>query len=202
MTLPNPVVHSPVMDDVAAFAAKYPDIDIDIVQSYDFADMSRREADVAIRFEQIGKSPPDYLVGRRLVVSHHAFYVAKSGLNDPAHPCLLGWVEGVRNPSWIKELPVPKVPARHKINDPIGQAEACARGMGYAVLATMHGDLDSRLKRVADVDAWPSRDVWMVTHPDLRTTARLRLFRLALADSIIAHRSLFEGAGAGLHERS
>lgn len=193
LTVPNPILHSPIMDDVARFAADYPDIDLDIVQSYEFVDMSRREADVAIRFEQIGRSPPDYLIGRHLLVSHHAIYVSKAGLNDSDRPCLLGWVEGVRNPSWVNELPVPKIPARHKINDPIGQAQACARGMGYAVLATMHGDPHPQLKRLEGAESWPSRDVWMITHPDLRATARLRLFRTFLADSIIKHRDLFEG---------
>ena len=198
LTVPNPVLHSPVMGDIARFTQLYPDIDLDIVQSYDFVDMSRREADVAIRFEQLGRSPPEHLIGRRLLVSSHAIYVAKNGLNDPEKPYILGWVEGVRNPSWVADLPVPKLPARHKINDPIGQAEACARGMGYAILATMQGDPHPHLKRLDGVPAWPSRDVWMLTHPDLRATERLRIFRNYLADSILNHRDLFEGTGASL----
>ena len=193
LTVPNPLLHSPVMGDIAKFTKAYPDIDLDIVQSYDFVDMSRREADVAIRFEHLGRSPPEHLIGRRLLVSSHAIYVAKKGLNDSEKPYLLGWVEGVRNPSWVADLPVPKLPARHKINDPIGQAEACANGMGYAVLETMQGDPHPHLKRLEGVPAWPSRDVWMLTHPDLKDTERLRIFRNYLAESILKHSDLFEG---------
>lgn len=51
------------MPILKALREKYPLISIHIVSTYGYSDLSRRDADIAIRFSE---APDDYLVGRRL----------------------------------------------------------------------------------------------------------------------------------------
>lgn len=195
LTVPNGLLHTAIMDDIVRFTVDYPEIEIEIVQSYSFADLSRREADIAVRYIPIGSSPPDHLVGRKIGRSFHCTYMATNGLKTPDDPFLIGWGDGSRHPAWVKQLPVPPVPVRHAINDAQGQREACASGLGYATLDCFQADIDPRLKRVPGYSAWPSRDIWLLTHPDIKATARFRLFRQAITDAFLNHAGKIGGSG-------
>lgn len=193
ITAPNVILASPLMKDLAAFCAEFTDVDLAFVHSYSFADLSRREADIALRLLSPGASPPEHLVGRKLGVSYHCVYVSKEGLTNPNDPRIIGWGDRDRHPEWIDTLPVPNVDTRHMIDDEIIQANACASGMGYAVLSCMQGDMDDRLMRVEKTDPWPGKEVWVLTHPDIRDTARFRLMRDVLGNAIKSNEHLLLG---------
>ena len=50
VTVADALVQFLIAPDLQRFKLDYPDIDLDITTSYDVADLSKREADVAIRF--------------------------------------------------------------------------------------------------------------------------------------------------------
>jgi len=191
LTLPDALSHSPLMEDISSFLEEYPGVELELSERSVFSDLSRREADIAIRFVPIGQSPPPHLIGRKLANAFHGVYMAKTGLQRPHEPTLLGW--GKESEGWNATHPVPKVPIRHHIPSTLGQREACAAGMGYAVLPCFQGDLDTRLQRVPNTQIWPSRAIWILTHADLVETKRMRLFRQELAQAIVKKRALFEG---------
>jgi DNA-binding transcriptional LysR family regulator len=193
VTMPNAVLRSPMIDGLTQFTADYPEIDLHIVESYDFADLSRREADVAVRFVTMGSSPPDHLVGRKIADSHHAVYEPVKGLIDPEDPCLLGWADEGRRPSWMKSMTLPDVPVRHVISDALGQNEACAAGMGYAILSCLHAAGDKRVKKLDGFDSWPGREIWILSHQSVRDTERFRVFRDAFAQIVRENKPLLEG---------
>ena len=56
-----------IMDDLVEFTRLYPDIELNIEVSYGSLNLSRREADVALRIMRLDASPPEDLVGRNLV---------------------------------------------------------------------------------------------------------------------------------------
>jgi len=65
------------------------------VLSYRTFDLSKREADIAIRFTRRGKEPADHLIGRRLVSNAYAAYGAKSyldGIDLAAQPSAVRWI--------------------------------------------------------------------------------------------------------------
>ena len=193
VTAPNVFLLSPLMYAIADFCQEFEDVDLEFEQGYAFADLARREADIALRLLPLGSSPPDHLVGRKLGVSYHCVYVSKSGLKDRDHPRLLGWGDRQRRPDWMQGIPVPQIDTRHAIGDELIQANACAAGMGIAVLSCLQGDLHPKLDRYNNSSPWEGRDIWVLTHPDVRETARFRLFRDALRDVIKDSENLLTG---------
>ena len=79
---------------LARFAQQYPGIDLELTSSFDTADLSRREADIAVRVMPANVHPPEYLIGRHLAQVTASAYVHKSLLN-PAAP------DDVSHLTWI-----------------------------------------------------------------------------------------------------
>ena len=158
-----------------------------------------READVAIRLLVIGRQPPEHLVGRRLGTIYATAYAAPAYLetvdleHDPAGARWIGWGGDDRYPGWVRTSPFPEIPARVRIDDGMIQLEAARQGMGLAQLPCFLGDPDPALVRVGPGPPQPNFDIWLLSHPDLRDTARLRVFRDRIAEAIRAKSDLLEG---------
>ncbi|WP_233256285.1 LysR substrate-binding domain-containing protein [Falsiroseomonas bella] len=76
-------------------------------------------------------------------------------------------------------------------------APAAREGIGLAVLPCYHGDPEPRLVRVlAEPVPALTRELWVVTHEDLRRTARVRACLDVIGEGIAAQRALIEGAGS------
>ena len=54
--------------------------------------------------------------------------------------------------------------------------ELVAAGVGVQFLACIQGDADPTLVRVGPLDPFASRDLWVLTLPELRDTPRIRAF--------------------------
>lgn len=199
VTMPNVVAEGLLMPDFVRFGRDYTDINLNIITSYDFADLTRREADVAIRLIRIGQSPPEHLVGRRIARFYSAAYATREYLEsvsletDPASARWIGWGDREAFPGWVKNSAFPKTPARDRINDVMIQYQATRHGMGLSLLPCFLGDPDPLLNRVGLDPPKQNFDIWLLSHPDLRDTARLRAFRDFIADAIAAKRDLIEG---------
>ena len=84
---------------LARFGVTFPEIDIDVLVTNDFADLARHEADVSIR---LASTVEDDVVGRRLVDYVAAPYAAESYLanvgqlveGDGSNAAWLGWGDG------------------------------------------------------------------------------------------------------------
>lgn len=97
------------------------------------------------------------------------------------------------DPQWVRDSPYPEVPARNRIHYPLIQLAAAKAGMGMAVLPCFMGDTEFDLRRVPPGIATPDRDIWLLTHEDLRHTARVRLFIDFMAKAILVKKDLLEG---------
>ena len=77
------------MPDLKAFQDAHPRVELEVETSYAMADLSRREADVAVRCTN---SPSEDLVGRRLMHHASAAYASLEYLTRARpreHPCRL-----------------------------------------------------------------------------------------------------------------
>ena len=199
LTVTDSLVADLLMPDVAAFTASYPDIDMEIIHSYRTFDLSKREADIAIRFVRVGTKPPEHLIGRRVATSYSANYASAPFLErmdetaDPPIGQWIGWEDQVRFPKWVLESDHPRLPLRSRMPDVVMQLRAANNGMGIAVLPCFVGDAQSDLLRVPPTEPYAGFDIWILSHPDLRETARLRAFREFLGKTIAKHTDLFEG---------
>jgi DNA-binding transcriptional LysR family regulator len=78
----------------------------------------------------------------------------------------------------------------------ITAAIAAARvGIGLAALPCAVADPDPGLRRVAPFPDDFRLDLWLLTHEDLRHTARIRTFVDFIAEALAAQADLLEGRG-------
>jgi len=177
-----------LMPDLADFSNLYPDIELSLSVSYDLFDLSRREADVAIRFMRPGRSPPEDLVGRKLTTSRSCYYASEQYLetHDPRSAETtarwIGWDDEDAYPDWVKNSAFPLLPAVGNFNNVMVQASAARAGLGLTILPCFVGDSIPDIVRVPDIEPYDNHDTWILSHPDLRDAARHRVFRNFIAD--------------------
>lgn len=188
-----------IVRDLASFCAKYPGIDLEVTNSYRPLDLSKREADIALRVHRLGKDPPEHLLGRKLVHVYYANYVARAYEDklDPEKVGVetrwLGWGSRKTNEEWVQKSSYPHVPVWGLFGSVGLQMQAARAGLGIAMLPCWVADRDPRLRRLHKDDLAPYFDIWMLSHPDLRDTARLRSARDYLSAALLAEAPLFHG---------
>jgi DNA-binding transcriptional LysR family regulator len=163
----------------AAFREKYPEVRLDMVVGNSASNLARREADVSIRATG---SPPETLVGRRIATLPWAIYasfdlIRRHPDHDAADAPWIGYGDGLSSLPSIKAVEDKHGPERivYRTTTMVGQIEAAAAGVGYAVVPVFIGDQNSQVRRVsAPFDE--SRSLWLLTHADLRQSARVRAF--------------------------
>ena len=154
---------------------------------------------MALRIMRRDSSPPEDLVGRKLVTIRNCYYASDAYLadNDPGRvnstARWIGWDDIERFPAWVKASPFPNLPVYGRLNDVMLQAEAARSGLGLTVLPCFFGDSVEGLRRIPNCEPYLSYDLWMLTHPDLRDAARMRTFRAFAADAIDRKRGLLVG---------
>lgn len=186
-----------LMPHLAEFTQKYPDIDLEVEVTYEAVDLDKREADIALRF---ARNPPEHLIGRRLVTCATAAYASQDYIDnhDFRDPNATRWIGfGARNPfpNWVKESEFPDIPVRGKFVSLLVQLEACKAGMGIGMIPCFLGEPEPTLRRLSLGERNPNFELWLLTHRDMRTNARIRVFSEFIASAIKSHRSLLEGHG-------
>lgn len=181
----------------ARFRMACPDVHLDVIVSNQALNLSRRDADVAIRATD---SPPETLVGRRLARIAWAQFAAAAGTpsaidagKDEAPWVALGETMGamkvVRHA--VSEKGADRL--RYRVDTVLGLAAAVEAGIGMGHLPCFVGDRSPTLRRLGPVDPAFSTDLWLLTHADLRHAARVRVFIDFVASEIAALRPLIEG---------
>ena len=187
-----------LMPLLAAFQAQCPRVRLDIVTGNVPLNLSRRDADVAIRATA---APPDTLVGRKVARIAWAPYAARrlAGTHDPASLLETGaWVgfgdamAGLAGAARLRTLPPERVATR--FDSVSGIRAAVMAGLGVGLLPCFAGDGEAGLMRLSVPDPALSTDLWLLTHPDLRHAPRIRLLLDDLAARLAALRPIIEGS--------
>ncbi len=197
VTMADILATSLFMPHLAEFARLYPDISLEVITTYEALDLGKREADVALRFTA---NPPEHLVGRKLANVAVAAYATQDYLNshdlhDPSSGRWIGFRAGEAFPKWVRQSPYPELPVRSVFESVPAQLEACRAGMGLGMLPCFLGDATPELRRVSDISMQPVYDLWLLSHRDMRTTARIRVFCDFIAAAVKGCRARLEGAG-------
>ena len=164
-------------------------------------DLTRREADIAVRPT---RQPPESLVGRSAGQLASAIYGATALLPVKADPSALpalaelpwiGWDEGsgaaaIRR--WMAEH-IPSDQVIYRANSMLNICAAARAGIGLAVLPCFLADRAAELTRLRPPDAGLVSDLWLLTHPDLRHTPRIRALLDALYRDLRAKRHALAG---------
>jgi DNA-binding transcriptional LysR family regulator len=189
-TLLASVLHAPL----ATFKQEHPGISMDVTTSNAFANLSKRDADVAIR---PAVDPPEFLMGRRVSSVAFAVYAAamSDGHGDTPSERWIGpddTLAGTSVARWMRSV-MPSVRPDIRTDSLVSMRELCAAGAGFAALPCYLGDSDARLVRVRPPIAEMATALWVLTHPDLARTARVRLLMDHVSAALGRQRPLLEG---------
>jgi DNA-binding transcriptional LysR family regulator len=184
--------HLPTMRGV------HPEIQLEVAISNAMANLTRREAEIAIRPTP---EPPEFLVGRRVADIAHAIYGSRDYLSRhedkdlSAHDwialddALASTVIG----RWIHE----NLRAAHitcRVDALPALRDAALAGLGLALLPCYLGDPAFGLHRLTPKALAEARSaLWLLTHEDLKRTTRIRATLDFLAKAFASERALFEG---------
>lgn len=192
LSLPEAVAQYLLLDDLFEFANLYPEINLQVETSYGFADLDKSEADIVVRGV---RKPPDHLVGRRLFPNRVTYYSDRDYL-ERTPKSELRWIAPVSDglwPDWVKNSPFPDIPTALMIDDITARHRALVKGLGLGRGACFMADQESNLVRLSDQPPVPQQDFWVLTHPDLRDTPRVRLLMDFIVAAMLGKRDLIFG---------
>ena len=183
---------------LAAFREQHPGVGLELRVSNAHLDLSRRDADVAIRPT---RAPPETLVGRKVCDVAFAVYASSRHFTRPSGPFALEahpWVvpdaslSGTTVARWLaRELPDVQVALR--ADSFCVLRDAALSGMGLVALPCYLGDTAPGLRQVHAPIPELATELWLLTHEDLKRTARVRTFMDFMADALSGERELIEG---------
>ena len=180
------------------FRLTYPEIELEVSLSKEVLNLTKRDADIAIRTT---KQPLETLVGRRVCSVAIAIYGSKEYLKT--HPNLsdlnrhhwIGFDETVIDSAttrWFKQN-IPHAKFQYRLNTCMGILAAIRENTGLALLSCYLGDSDRSLNRVSLPIPQLEKDLWILTHEDLRYVTRIRTFIDFVASFLTQKRELIEG---------
>ncbi|MEQ9488775.1 MAG: LysR family transcriptional regulator [Alphaproteobacteria bacterium] len=178
-------------------ASAFPGLSLELATYDRWANLSRREADIALR---PSNAPGDTMVGRKLAVLRFALYEAAT---CPSRPAPEQWegervvvgddvLQSLTSDRWFRQQTASATIAV-KATSYLTQAAVCASGAGIACLPCYVGDGNRDLQRLDGPIEGLATDVWLLTHPDIRTLPRIRAAMDWLAETVLNRRKLIEG---------
>jgi len=185
-------------EDIAAFVIaprltefqrSHPGIVLEVVSSWDVVNLTRREADIAIR--TVRPMHGNFVI-RRAGVWNCAMYASKAyararklkpDLSELRGIDVIAWTEEstFRGGDWF-EMHAQDAAVVFAANSRHIQYAACKAGMGAAVLPCLAADHDPDLIRLLPPKRVRSVPLWLVAHRDLLRTARVRAVMDFLAE--------------------
>lgn len=180
----------------ASFCEQYPSITLHIDTSNHIVDLSRREADIALRVTQ---QPSPQLFGRKL--AHMAFgaYASREYLKrfeKNAYPqmswlCFATEYKPILTEQWLDTHAAGA--NIHRFHSTVGLFESIIGGMGAAFIPVLFGELEPTLQRLRPPEPGFGMDLWLLTHPDLKQNKRVRTLMEEIAREFEEKRGLLEG---------
>jgi DNA-binding transcriptional LysR family regulator len=190
---PSGLVRITTTDSVAQFLLPpallachkaFPGIRLEVVVSNEMYNLSKRDADIAIRPTS---EPPEHLIGKRLGALQFGVYATRAYLRKhrhqdwPAHQ----WIafESAQNQRRLLDRLGVGEPILSASTFPTARA-ACETGLGLAILPTFVGDRRATLHQVDIPTAEFDSEMWLLAHPDMFRTARVKAAFQVLLEEI------------------
>jgi DNA-binding transcriptional LysR family regulator len=171
-----------IAPSIPAFRLAYPGVILEIVESPEVVNLTRREADVALR--TVRPTRGDFII-RRVASWNFALYASRAyaaahgvqpGLTDLSNGEIISWTEECAHfigGAWLAQhargAKIVLATNARRI-----QVAACKAGVGLAVLPCATADRDPALIQLLPPEQVIERQLWLVAHRDLVRTARVR----------------------------
>jgi DNA-binding transcriptional LysR family regulator len=172
LTCTDSVLQALLLPALARFMPAYPALTLELSTTNDFANLSRRDADIALR---LTRAPPEHLVGRNLGpvvyrVCAGTTYLSSANANDlaamtwiapddflPDHPTV----------AWRRQH-LPGVVPAYRCNSMLSVTELVRAGLGVAALPDFLVDGSQGLTPIGEPLVGYDTALWLLTRPDCR----------------------------------
>ena len=185
------------------YRERYPLVTVELTLTNRVVNLSRREADVALR---LTNDPFETLVGRRICSIQWAPYcrtdlVEREGCARVEALPFVGFGEGFGTTAtrrWV-ETRIRPIRIAARVNSEESMVELARHGFGAALLPCFLGEADPSLTRIGEPLPDLEVGLWILTHADLRRSARVRTFMDLAGAELAKHRRIL---GATTPERA
>jgi len=190
LTVPHDVLSRLVVPHLGLFKRIYPAVDLQLMSTASLVDMAARQADIALRLTD---RPADYLMGKKVLPLRHGIYASVDYLQQANKtPQVILWNSETVMPEWVKQH-FPNAVTIMRADDTATMLTCANNHMGLVRIPCFVGDGVEGLRRL-DLPLAPSSwGLWVLSHVDLRSTARVRACREFLVDILEQQRGLIEG---------
>ncbi|MFO0547299.1 MAG: LysR family transcriptional regulator [Polyangiaceae bacterium] len=181
ITAGDGLTHYVLVPALPALRRAHPGLTVELRADTKTLDLSRREADVALRL--VRPSEPA-LVGKKLAAMRFRLYASRAYIErrgvprsaeDLAEHDFVGFdasLDALHQVRWLRtQVAKPRWVVR--ATSTTAQLLACGEGLGIALLATFVGSREERVVPVLPTLEPPPRETWIVVHRDVRKSARI-----------------------------
>jgi len=187
LTAPDNLAYEYLPRYLLDFADSYPEIEIDLVVGAENLNLTRREADVALRATS---SPPPHLVGRKLLELEWAWFASQTYLKrsrpktttELADHRIIGGDGAIARIPALQHLDATLRDAVVMRCSTLDAMSAMAVA-GYGIALMPDDQVKPSLVRLFPAEPRAVTDIWLLTHPELRRTERIRLLMEHLAEA-------------------
>ena len=167
---------------LSEFHAQFPQLAIEVNIDNRNVNLLRREADIAIR---LARPEQQDLICRKAGMLHFGLYASQSYLDEHGVPekradlkehFHVGFDEVMARGPNIKKLESLFIQEhiRHRSNSHMEMMEVTRAGLGCAALCCFIADTHPDLQRVLSNKFDYAREIWLVTHTEINSSARIR----------------------------
>jgi DNA-binding transcriptional LysR family regulator len=174
----------------------HPELTVELISDIRQHDLSRREADLALR---LGASTDDRLIVKKVGPLGFGVYGARALARKRIDETKASWVgfDDVEGPQpheeWLaKRVPGAKVVLRSNRQHTL--LEAVRMGVGLGILPCFIADADEALVRLLGPEDVFARDLALHIHSDLHRTRRVRVLMDAISGHVAARANRMAGA--------
>jgi len=182
--------------DFAEFRSKYARVELELTSTTNVVNLTQREADVAIR---VAPSAPEHLIGTKHAEFMYAIYGGASlveSLGTCASYSEFPWLSwdlafARSTDTWIAEHAAGAEIVLRLGNMNI-MVDALVANLGLTILPCFIGDANPSLRRVGAYFEG-GLYLWVLTHPQLKNSARISTFTRFTRELVKRDRDLIEG---------
>lgn len=163
---------------LSTLLARYPDLRIELIADARDLNLSRRDTDIAVRLARPGDAVGSRVFARRIGTLRYAVYGPEAHKDDALNLPWLTYEDGMSalpQAQWIDEAATRGGGlAAVAVNDAESLLQCVRAGLGRSLLPCIVADRTVGLARVdSDRSAPLEREIWTLTHPDVRHLARV-----------------------------
>jgi DNA-binding transcriptional LysR family regulator len=169
---------------LAGMRQRWPGITIEVIGEAREANLFRREADLALR---MSRPTEPGLATRPLAEIGYGLYAAPKWIDCPQEEReFIGYDDSLRDTpqqQWLEKKAAGRAFVLRS-NDLAALYQACRAGLGISALPHFLARDDQALMQIPGQGSPSSRSVWMVVHPDVRRSSRVKAVGDAVSEML------------------